>query len=62
MGGVGHIEKKRGGGDSQSAQSSNREVTNNEQQISTHYSKPESDLDPGIQICKAYVEFQTKRS
>lgn len=50
MGGVGHIEeKKKGGGrglkDSQSAQSSNREVTNNEQQISTHYSKPESDLD-----------------
>ncbi len=50
MGGFGHIEKG-GKKDTQSAPSSNREVTNNEQEISTHYSKPESDLEPGTQIC-----------
>ncbi len=61
MGGVGHIEKG-GKKDTQSAPSSNRDVTNNEQEISTHYSKPKSDLEPGTQICYTYVEFQTLRS
>lgn len=54
--------RKRGKKDTQSALSSNRDVTNNEQQISTHYSKPESDLEPGTQICYTHVEFQTLRS